>query len=232
MEGTIASISSMQQIDATTISTFNVINNVGYNFIFDPTTIQDIDFFTVSSLTTYDLSGVSTNYIVDISGAINLSTVQGLNAISELSTMRGMSTMEGISTVQGIAKMANYQVLLDDIINSHNTLIATEQYNKTTFNSLDFSVFKSNLYKWAAQGYPDSFQAYSFPVTTPLIESGLYTCSDGNPKTIWDYIPYCIGYSINDWLSLYQEKVNGITLAYSVNQNPYTLNIHVTRKTN
>lgn len=224
------SISSLSGIQLNpNISSFNIINNGGYNLSFNPSDISSINFLTISSLATYDLLGVSTNYIIDISGALNLSTIQGLNAIAEISTMQGMSTMEGISTAQALSRMANYVVNLDDIINSHNTLFATEEYNKTVLNTLDFSVFKTTLYKWAAQGYPDSFVAYSFPVSTPLAENGLYMCSDGNPKTIWDYIPYCIGFSINDWMSLYQQKVNGITLSFSVGQNPYVLNLHVTR---
>jgi len=213
------SISSLSGIQLNSnISSFNIINNGGYNLSFNPSEISNINFLTISSLATYDLLGVSTNYIVDISGALNLSTVQGLNALAEVSTMEGVSR-----------RMVNYAVNLDDIINSHNTLFATEEYNKTVLNTLDFAVFKTTLYKWAAQGYPDSFVAYSFPVSIPLAENGLYMCSDGNPKTIWDYIPYCIGFSINDWMSLYQQKVNGITLSFSVGQNPYVLNLHVTR---
>jgi len=218
------SISSIKQLNLDTISSLHIINHAGYDLSFTPMNIESLNLLTTSSLMSYDFAGVSTNYIIDIPGAINQSTLQGTNALSEL------STMQGISTVQGLAATANYQVILDDIINSHDTLLATEEHNKKTFNSLDFSIFKTNLYKWAAQGYPDSFQAYSFPVTTPMIDAGLYMCSDGNPKTIWDYIPYCIGHSIQDWLNLYQQKVNGITLSFSVTQNPYTLNIHVTRK--
>jgi len=206
------SISSIKQLNLDTISSLHIINHAGYDLSFTPMNIESLNLLTTSSLMSYDFAGVSTNYIIDIPGAINQSTLQGTNALSEL------STMQGISTVQGLAATANYQVILDDIINSHDTLLATEEHNKKTFNSLDFSIFKTNLYKWAAQGYPDSFQAYSFPVTTPMIDAGLYMCSDGNPKTIWD------------WLNLYQQKVNGITLSFSVTQNPYTLNIHVTRK--
>jgi hypothetical protein len=122
-----------------------------------------------------------------------------------------------------------FEVRLDDIMNSHNTLIEIEKENKIKFNSLDFVQFKLTLYKWASQGCPDSFIAYSFPIITPPTTDYLYNCSCGNPKNIWDYITYCMGSSIPEWISVYQSKVSGITLSFSVNTNPYFINIHVSR---
>ena len=121
------------------------------------------------------------------------------------------------------------EVSLDEIMNSHNTLIEIENQNKVTFNSLNFVQFKANLYKWAAMDYPDSFLAYSFPVILPPSFNSFYNCSDGISKNIWDYIPYCMGSSIVDWMNEYQTKVNGITLSFSISTNPYILNLHVSR---
>jgi len=186
-------------------------------------------FVIFSTLITYDISGASNLYMVDISGAQHFSTIAGLSTLQALSTAQGTSTLEGISTVQGLSTMAAIEVDINDIMNSHKVFLEIEQQNKTNLNSLDFSVFKTTLYKWAALNYPDSFLAYSFPVTTPPLNAGLYSCSDGNPKNIWDYIPYCLNMSIQDWLIRYQEKVSGITLSFSINADPYILNIHVTR---
>ena len=224
------SISSIQQINY--VSSINTVNLGGVAFDFTPTnmiTLNSMSLLSFSSIMSYDLSGNPTYYTIDISGVENLSTVKSLEAQAEVSTLQGLSTIEGVSTMQGLSTLASYEVSIYEIINSHNTLLETETQNKSIFNSLDFTLFKTNLYKWAAQGYPDSFHAYSFPVNTPTLQDGLYLCSDGNPKSIWDYIPFCMNMSISDWLSTYQSRVNGITLSFSVNANPYVLNIHVTK---
>lgn len=121
------------------------------------------------------------------------------------------------------------EVSLDEIMNSHHTLIEIENQNKIKCNSLDFAQLKTVLYKWASQDYPDSFLAYSFPITTPPVNNSLYNCSDGIPRNIWDYVQYCIGSTIAEWLNTYQGKMNGIKLSFSVSENPYCLNIHVSR---
>ena len=229
-------ISTIDSVSMTNISSVLTTNyggmEVSYepNFIFNIITLQN-SFLTYSTLTTYDISGASSLYMVDISGAQHISSIVGLSTLQTLSTAQGLSTLEGISTLQAMSTMAAVEIDIHEIINSHNVFVEIEQQNKTNLNSLDFSVFKTTLYKWAALNYPDSFLAYSFPVVTPPISSGLYSCSDGNPKSIWEYIPYCLNMSIQDLISHYQAKVNGITLSFSVNADPYVLNIHVTRNT-
>jgi len=230
------SISSIQFIAMTNISSVLTTNNGGMNVCYnanEPVQLMAIQnaFHYFSTLTTYDISGVSNFYVVDISGAQHMSSIVGLSTLEALSNAQATSTLEGISTSQAMSTIAAVEVNILDIINSHNVFVEIEQQNKTNLNSLDFSVFKTTLYKWAALNYPDSFLAYSFPVTTPPMASGLYSCSDGNPKNIWDYIPYCLNMSIQDWLTRYQAKVSGITLSFSVNADPYVLNIHVTRNT-
>ena len=230
------SISTIDSVAMTNISSVLTTNNGGMEVSYNPSEpLQKLalqnSFLIFSTITTYDISGASNLYLVDISGAQHHSSIVGLSTLQTLSTAQGISTLEGISTVQGLSTMAAIEVNIFDIINSHNVFVQIEQQNKTNLNSLDFSLFKTSLYKWAALNYPDSFLAYSFPVATPPIASGLYSCSDGNPKNIWDYIPYCLGMSIQDWITGYQAKVNGITLSFSVNADPYVINIHVTRST-
>ena len=220
------SISSIQQINTLTVSSFNTINLGGVPYSFNPLNVVDLDttnLLMLSSIMTYDLSGSPTYYTIDISGATNLSTLRSIE------TLQQISTIEGISTVQGLSALTSVELSLNEIINSHNTLLEIENLNKTNFYSLNFGQFRANLYKWAAQGYPDSFLAYSFPVMTPSMNGYLYNCSDGNPKNIWDYIPFCLNLSLQDWLNTYQQKVDGIKLSFSVNENPYVVNIHVCR---
>jgi hypothetical protein len=227
-------ISTIDFVTMTNISSLVTTNYGGVEMVYDLSnplnkTIVENSFLTYSTVTTYDITGMSNLYYVDISGAQNHSTIVALSNLQTLSTTQGISTLEGISTIQGLSSIAAIEIDIHQIMNSHNIFLEIEEQNKTNLNSLDFSVFKTTLYKWAALNYPDSFLAYSFPVTTPPISAGLYPCSDGNPKNIWDYIPYCLKMSIPDWLSRYQAKVSGITLSFSVNADPYYINIHVTR---
>jgi hypothetical protein len=215
-----------------TVSSFNTINLGRVPYSFNPLSVVDIDTMNLlnySSIMTYDLSGSPTYYSIDIPGVVHLSTMKGLSDLETLSTMESLSTLEGLSTIQALSTLASVEVSLDDIINSRTTLLEIEAQNKKTFYTLDFSQFKTTLYKWAAQGYPDSFLAYSFPVITPPMTGSVYNCSDGNPKNIWDYIPFCLNLSLQDWLTTYQQKVNGMTLSFSINENPYVVNIHVSR---
>jgi hypothetical protein len=200
-------ISSAQSIDMTNVAYVLTRNHGGTETPLTPPNIQNIEnsFATLSTITTYNIAGVSTLYVVDISGTQNLSTIAGLSA------------------------MAAVEVNIADIINSHNVFIQIEQQNKTNLNSLNFTTFKTTMYKWAALNYPASFLAYSFPVTTPPMTGGLYSCSDGTPRSIWDYIPFFLNKSIQDWLAAYQTKVSGINLTFSINADPYVINIHVTR---
>lgn len=223
-----AMISTLDSINISNISSILTTKYDGVEMTYNPNNPFDAlnmrnSFLTYSTLITYDLSGESNVFMIDISGAQNLLNMMTPYKIEEASTLAGISTTQGLSTIAAI------EIDFNDIINSHNILLEIEKENKRTLNTLDFSVFKTNLYKWGSLNYPDSFQAYSFPVTTPSMSSGLYLCSDGNPKNIWDYIPFCLNMSIPEWLSAYQAKVNGITLSFSVNENPYIINIHVTR---
>jgi hypothetical protein len=230
----ISSIQTVTTLASSNISSILTTNNGGVEMTFnvnDPISVASLQnsFLSLSTVTTIDLSGASTLYMVDIPGAENQSTLSGMSTLQSISTAQAVSTLEGVSTFQGMSSLAAIEVDINDIFNSHHTLIQIERQNKEMFASLDFSQFKNTLYKWAALNYPDSFLAYSFPVTTPPMTNCIYCCSDGNPKNIWDYIPYCLGMSIQDWLTSYQSKVSGITLSFSVNANPYVLNIHVSR---
>jgi hypothetical protein len=125
-------------------------------------------------------------------------------------------------------------ISLDDIINTRQTYLRTEEQIKGNLTSLDFELLKTNLYTWAAKGYQDSYAAYQLPVyplppDTPE-PATMIPCSDGSLRTIWDYIPFCLGMSIGELLQSYEAKLYGISLAYSLQANPYILVIHVTKK--
>jgi hypothetical protein len=125
-------------------------------------------------------------------------------------------------------------ISLDDIINTRHTYLRTEEQIKGNLTSLDFELLKTNLYTWAAKGYQDSYAAYQLPVY-PLPPDtseppASIPCSDGVLRNIWDYIPFCLGMPIGELLQSYEAKLYGISLAYSLQSNPYILVIHVTKK--
>jgi hypothetical protein len=142
--------------------------------------------------------------------------------------------MQPVPDVQPVVQNLEKIVSLDDIINTHHTYLRIEEQIKGNLTSLDFELLKTNLYTWAAKGYQDSYAAYQLPVY-PLppdiaAEESNIPCSDGILRTIWDYIPFCLGTSIGELLQTYEAKLYGISLAYSLQANPYILVIHVTKK--
>jgi len=122
-------------------------------------------------------------------------------------------------------------ITLDEITNSHEALLTTEATNKTTLNSMNFTVFRANLSGWAAAGYADSYICYTFSIVTPPVDrvTGNFSCSDGTPRGIWDYIPFCLGTSIQDLVDSYQAQLYGMTLSFSLSGAPYILNLHVSK---
>ena len=137
---------------------------------------------------------------------------------------------EAQAVVENVEKILS----LDDIINTRHTYLRIEEQIKGNLTSLDFELLKTNLYTWAAKGYQDSYAAYQLPVyPLPPDTSETATaipCSDGMIRTIWDYIPFCLGTQIGELLESYQGKLHGISLTFSLQANPYILVIHVTKK--
>jgi len=126
---------------------------------------------------------------------------------------------------------ATIVITLDEITNSHQALLNTEEGNKTTLNSMDFTVFRANLSSWAAAGYTDSYLVYAFPINTPPIDPTTvkFNCSDGTPRGIWDYVPFCLGTSIQTLVDSYQVQLYGMNLSFSLSVAPYSLNLHVSK---
>ena len=120
-------------------------------------------------------------------------------------------------------------ISIDDIMNSQKALLATEIQNKTTLTSMDFNALKTNLYTWASLGFPDSFLAFTFTIVSPTMINGNCSCSDGVARGIWDYVPFCLGTSIQTLVDGYQAQIQGINLSFSLSASPYVLNLHVTK---
>jgi len=119
---------------------------------------------------------------------------------------------------------------LEDLLSSQEILLQIEQLNKTNLELLNVTTLKKNLLAWAAAGFTDSINVYSFPIQKPPLVSGLYTCSDGVNRTIWDYIVFFLGYPILTLVERIQANLRDIKLTFSLQENPTAvLNIHASK---
>ena len=58
----------------------------------------------------------------------------------------------------------------------------------------------------------------------------LIPCSDGNMRDIWGYIVFFLGSTLHELMDMYNKNMDGITLTFSLQANPYILVLHVIRK--
>ena len=113
---------------------------------------------------------------------------------------------------------------LEELMASHSAVIAKEQRDKELLSSLlspSREEFRSQLFQWAAAGFPDLYIIQSYPITPPEI------CSDGVTREIGKYIEYCIDGNLGDVISSMKALMVGIQPSWSMSGN--TLRIHVTK---
>lgn len=121
-------------------------------------------------------------------------------------------------------------ISINELMTSNATLVATEQGNKQRLEGLDTTLLIQNLHTWAGSGYTDSFVVYNFSLVVPTKVGNAYNCSDGTNRTLWDYIPFCLGYPILTFVENIQNRVAGITLTSSLTENPtVVLSIHASK---
>jgi hypothetical protein len=121
-------------------------------------------------------------------------------------------------------------ISLDELANSNAALKATELANKQSLEAFDSSVLMNNLHTWAGTGFQASYPVYQLQVVTPVKTTSLYNCSDGTPRNVWDYIPFCLGYPITTLVATFQQKVTGMTFSFSLEEVPsIVLKIHVSK---
>jgi hypothetical protein len=135
---------------------------------------------------------------------------------------------EKISTLIGLST-TNFVLTLDDVLDVSKVYATIENNNKYLFQNLDYALLKTNLFTWATQDFPDSYSVYHLPVSLPPGETGKIRCSDGAVRNIWDYIVFCLGSTLQELMDYYHKSLNGITLTYSLQANPYIVVLHVSR---
>ena len=121
-------------------------------------------------------------------------------------------------------------ISLNELATSNAALKATEAANKKSLEAFDSSILMNNLHQWAGTGFQASYVVYQLQVVTPVKTTSLYNCSDGTPRNVWDYIPFCLGYPITTLVANFQNKVEGMTFTFSLEEVPtIVLKIHVSK---
>jgi hypothetical protein len=155
---------------------------------------------------------------------------------SNISSFNGLPFSDGLSSIPLYQMMmstvsSSVIISLSDLITSTATLQAIEAANKQRLETFDTAIFLSNLQQWAGSGFKDSYPVYEFSVVNPQKTLNMHSCSDGTPRTVWDYIPFCMGYPITTLVAKLQEKVSDMTLTFSLEDTNETivLKLHVSR---
>lgn len=131
-----------------------------------------------------------------------------------------MSSQQGTQSIISLAQL----------INSVQTLKSIEIRNKTILETVDSEKLVQNLHGWAAVGFEDSHCVYEYQLFTSAKEENKYRCSDGVLRDIWEYIPFCLGYFINDFMANLQQQVTDIKLSFSLQEDTAVIfRIHATK---
>jgi len=138
-----------------------------------------------------------------------------------------------ISTILGIPpgqQKPTPLITLSQLVNMNSTLTAIETSNKASLETTDTALLITNLQKWAASGFQESYTVYEFTIVPSQKEGNTYKCSDGVSRTIWDYIPFFLGYSIQELVANLQAQIEDIKLSFSVQEDPTMLiRIHASK---
>lgn len=115
---------------------------------------------------------------------------------------------------------------LDELLASHVAVVAQEAADTATLTCLSAPTrdgYRTQLFQWAAAGFPDLYIVQSVSITPPSI------CADGVKREIGKYAEYCMGKDLGAVVSSLSALMTGIQPSWSVSGN--TLRIHVTRIT-
>lgn len=232
---------------------FNTLSSISATYLSGETMLYIPDIPEIQRLST--IHSIESHY--DNSTPESISTSLGimeslLSPCEKISTLDAVSTAKGLSTIHyveyyyekseeiiippsitisTVTESSKVPIIkIEEIEHFSQRTHETESIDTNTLKSLNYSVLKMNLYPWAANGFPDSYPAYEFPVIAKDEFNGVIRCSDGNLRNIWEYISFILNSSLQEFIQLYEKNLSGIRLSYSIQKNPYILVIHVTKQ--
>lgn len=113
---------------------------------------------------------------------------------------------------------------LDELMASHAAVFTQEQKDTKSLEILknpSREAFRTQLFQWAAVGFPDLYLVQSITINPPSI------CSDGVTRNLGKYIEFCLGTDMGTILQGISALMTGIRPSWSTDGN--TLRIHVTK---
>ena len=113
-----------------------------------------------------------------------------------------------------------YIMTLDDLQQYHDTIIQAESADKlnlTVITSPGSSGIQQKLIEWASAGFTHDYGVVTVSLNPPS------TCSDGQSRTIQQYIEFLTGSNIMDLTTAFQTNFLGIVFSYSISGSTVTL---------
>jgi len=101
---------------------------------------------------------------------------------------------------------------LADLISDYDVILAKEAADKAlleTISTQSTQAFKPKLVEWVMRGYPNAYPILSVGIQVPE------KCSDGEVRSLTDYIIFCSGKSINEHVEALQVKLPDISVSFS-----------------
>lgn len=207
LSGVVQNIISSAEVDLLKISSINATYTTGSTIIYVPNYPPLQERSTMNAIKEY----------FDKLNNTNISTSIGVMRLP-ITMNEKLSTLVGLST-------NSFALTLEDVLKVTNGYLATEAANKLSLKGLDQEVLKSNLYAWAAKGFPASYRVYQLNFTVPS-NTGLIPCSDAVPRNTSDYVVFCLGTPIQELVDSYNTIIEDITLTYSVEGNSVVLSVN------
>ncbi len=101
---------------------------------------------------------------------------------------------------------------LDDLMSERDVVITKEQVDKSALESIachNLASVKPKLVEWAMKGFPNAYPIFTVDIQPPT------KCSDGEIRSLSDYIQFCSGKTIQEHVVLLQEKLVGMKVEFA-----------------
>jgi hypothetical protein len=101
---------------------------------------------------------------------------------------------------------------MSDLLSDQSVVAAKEQADKTLLETIGIQSvanLRPKLVEWVLKGRPDGFPILSLDIRPPSV------CSDGESRSLSDYIEFCSGKTIQEHVGLLQAKLPDIQVSFA-----------------
>ena len=124
----------------------------------------------------------------------------------------GPTTEEATGTIGLVTPTGPPSIRLDDILTSMQFIQHKESEDRASLESigtLPYEYLKSALIQWATSGFPNAYPIYELRIMVPS------TCSDGQTKSLQEYIQFVSGKTIYEHVATLQARFPDIVVSFS-----------------